>query len=541
MPRCPLSDGALANRVGCTLDVPQADDVSLHHLLTHTSGLRSFTNELDFLNRPPPENDAEMIAVMAKQGYMFSPGERFDYSNSGYVLLGMVVARTSGKSLRDYMHEKFFLPLGMTHTGLLDAVKLASKENVFGLVGYSQSFWPAGRAFLMGSPYTVCDFSENIDASLLLWAAGAGAMYSTARDLVAWNDALFGSDLTDGTVLSAASLKQALTAAVSIGGISHTWYGYGFMLDQSEDDLGNFGSRSISRISHSGGLPGFTARLFYLPSERISIAVLSNTLAGQRGATFIGAEFESIWTRQMLSGVHEEHAVDAKISDEQRSKFIGKYDFSADGWDMLTISQDKATGRLTARGDMVATCTLVAITPTKVVSTKIHPVISFELTSQGDGGEETSVLVARLASAGRKAITGRRILEKEMCSYHATSWFTRGDRETLSRCAGLFDYGHGGMLIRPGRFRGVLVASLKKFANPFPGANLFPFSIALYHLEGGRFCVSGLEPMVTVEFAFGGDQNGGHLTSATHMTICMPGELPRIIGRIEKVKRLDLS
>jgi hypothetical protein len=160
-------------------------------------------------------------------------------------------------------------------------------------------------------------------------------------------------------------------------------------------------------------------------------------------------------------------------------------------------------------------------------------VIYFELTSKGDGGEETSVLVVRLASAGRKAITGRRILEKEMCSHHATSWFTRGDRETLSRCAGLFDYGHGGILIRPGRFRGVLVASMKKFANPSPVANLLPFSITLYHMEGGRFCVSGFEPMVTVESTFGGNQNGRHLSSATHTTLCMPGELPRIIGRIE--------
>jgi CubicO group peptidase (beta-lactamase class C family) len=509
-------------------DFPRANEVSLHHLLTHTSGLRNFSDELGALKRPPPKNDAEIIAVMAKQGYMFNPGERFHYCNSGYVLLGMVIERASGKSLCDYLRDKFFLPLGMHHTGMLDAAKLASKENIYGLVGYRESIWPAGLALASGSAYTSCDFAKKFDTSFLLWAAGAGAMHSTARDLVAWNEALFGSDLTDGKILSAASLKQALTAAVATDEMPRGWYGYGFKLGRSDEDLGDFGSDSISRICHSGGLPGFTANLFYVPSRRVSIAVLSNTLSGKRGANYVGTELQSIWTRQMMSGVHEEPSVDASVSEEQRSKFVGKYDFSADGFGLLTISQDKGTARLTATGIMVNSSALVPVSPTKLVSRHFHPVLSFELTSEGDTGHDVSVLLARRVSTGRQVMRGRRLAEKDMCSNYTTPWFKGGDRDLLSRCAGVFDYGYGGTVIRPGRFRGVLVASMKEVAHPLL------FGLPLHHIGGSRFCISTQEPMATVEFAFEDDKNGNQLSSATHMTLCVPGELPRVIERIEE-------
>jgi CubicO group peptidase (beta-lactamase class C family) len=506
-------------------DFPRADEVSLHHLLTHTSGLRNFTDEPGALKRPPPKDDAEIIAVMAKLGYMFHPGERFNYCNSGYVLLGMVVARTSGISLHDYLHDKFFLPLGMHHTGMLDAAKLASKDNIYGLVGYRESIWPAGFAFFSGSAYTSCDFAKKIDSSFLLCAGGAGAMYSTARDLVAWNEALFGGDLTDGKILSAASLKQALTPTVATDDMSNGWYGYGFKLDRRDEDLGDFGSDTISRIGHSGCLPGFSANLIYVPSRRVSIVVLSNTLTGKRGANYVSAELQSIWTREMMSGLHEEPTIDASVRDEQLSKFVGKYDFSADGFDLLTISQDKGTGRLSATGIMVDTSALVPVSPTKLVSRHFYPVLSFELISDGDTDKGVNVLLAHRVSPGRKVMRGRRIAEKEMSSNYTMPWFKGGDRDLLSRCTGVFDYGYGGTVIRMGRLRGVLVASVREVAHPLL------VGLPLHHIENGRFCVGTLEPMVTVEFAFADNKNGQRL-SATHLTLFVPGELPRVIERI---------
>ncbi len=103
-------------------DFPRGDEVTLRHLLTHTSGIHSYTEIPGFLNRVTnATTTAAIIESMKKDPYDFDPGAKWRYDNSGYVLLGYIVEKVSGQSYGDFLRENFFQPLGMTNTGVYRA------------------------------------------------------------------------------------------------------------------------------------------------------------------------------------------------------------------------------------------------------------------------------------------------------------------------------------------------------------------------------------------------------------------------------------
>jgi CubicO group peptidase (beta-lactamase class C family) len=100
-------------------DLPNAKEITVKNLLTHTSGLKSYTERPDFFNGvTKPVEPAALIASMQKDRPDFAPGARYEYCNSGYFLLGEIVAKVSGQSLADYLRTTFFEPLGMKDTGI---------------------------------------------------------------------------------------------------------------------------------------------------------------------------------------------------------------------------------------------------------------------------------------------------------------------------------------------------------------------------------------------------------------------------------------
>ena len=110
-------------------DYPRGDEVKLHHLLTHTSGIHSFTSKPEFFatvaSSTTPE---EMIESFQNDPFDFSPGEKFQYNNSGYFLLGHIIAKVSEKSYGEYLRETFFEPLGMHDTGVHTATAILKGE-----------------------------------------------------------------------------------------------------------------------------------------------------------------------------------------------------------------------------------------------------------------------------------------------------------------------------------------------------------------------------------------------------------------------------
>ncbi|MEE3052288.1 MAG: serine hydrolase, partial [Planctomycetota bacterium] len=98
---------------------PRGGEVTLHHLLSHTSGIHSYTSAPGFLKGvTKPVKAARLVEQITKAPFDFGPGERFKYSNSGYFLLGGIVEKVSGRSYAEYLEEKFFRPLGMKNTGV---------------------------------------------------------------------------------------------------------------------------------------------------------------------------------------------------------------------------------------------------------------------------------------------------------------------------------------------------------------------------------------------------------------------------------------
>lgn len=227
-------------------DFPRGDEVTIHQLLTHISGIHSYTGKPDFISRVVKTITPDsLIAYFRNDAYDFNPGERYQYNNSAYFLLGYIIARVSGMSYDDYLKETFFKPLQMNNTGVYyTGIKLDNEAK-----GYTKN---SNNAFEEGL---------NWDMS---WAGAAGAMYSTVDDLLKWNQAFH-----NGKVLDSESYKAAITPVVLNNGEKATpHYGYG---------LGMQRYRGMETIGHSGGLHGFLTQLVYYPGEKLTVVMFTNT------------------------------------------------------------------------------------------------------------------------------------------------------------------------------------------------------------------------------------------------------------------------
>lgn len=199
------------------------DIITIHHLLTHSSGipdLPSFPN-FDKNNSRNAYSPAELVKLFADSTLQFKPGEKFAYSNSGYMLLGYIIEKVTGKSYEQVLQENIFTPLKMNNTGYID----------------------------MSVPYA------------------AGALYSTVEDLYLWDQALYTHKL-----LQKENMDLLFTKHISSGGNYH--YGYGWGLGAL--NLGNT-SESIETVGHSGAINGFITQLTRIPSDKSFIVLLNNT------------------------------------------------------------------------------------------------------------------------------------------------------------------------------------------------------------------------------------------------------------------------
>jgi CubicO group peptidase (beta-lactamase class C family) len=228
-------------------DFPRGDEVKIHHLLTHTSGIHSYTDDIDFTSEEvtEPINSSELIEEIKGFEFEFDPGEKYYYNNSAYFLLSHLIEQLSGKTYGRFLEEEFFKPLGMKNTG--PYINQTPPDN--SSLGYSA----------MGNSY-----NPAIDWDMS-WAGGAGILYSTTGDLIKWNEGLFG-----GRVLSDESLSMMLTPGMLNDG-SEIPNNYCFGIAKGNQ-------RGIIYFGHSGGLPGFNSYLNYYPDYDLSVAVLTNCL-----------------------------------------------------------------------------------------------------------------------------------------------------------------------------------------------------------------------------------------------------------------------
>lgn len=284
-------------------DFPRGDEVTIDQLLAHTSGIPSYTDDPAFMQSvTEPTTEEDLIASFAGKEFTFEPGSQYQYNNSGYFLLGHLVRRITGKPLAEYWQERFFTPLEMSDTGV--------HEPGLGLEDEAR-----GYAFNGEGAGLALDWHMSR-------AGGAGAIYSTARDLFRWNEAVFG-----GKVLSDDSLAQALTVSSQSAGEAN--YGYGWSVDEH---------RGLRRVSHGGGLQGFLSYLVRYPDQRTTIVVLHNAsppvpgmvpgvVAQWLGEIFLADELEPLPVRVV------DETVDPAIYD----RYVGRYDY---GPAVMTVRRD---------------------------------------------------------------------------------------------------------------------------------------------------------------------------------------------------------
>lgn len=263
-------------------DFPRSDEVTVRHLLQHTSGIRNYTSLDGFMEDAAPlDHDAErMVAYIAAADplYDFDPGTGWSYSNSGYMFLHYIVEQVTGEPLADVLRGRIFGPLGMSDTAMDDMAEIVPGR----AQGYDAA--PDSAAGFTNAPY----LSLSV-------AGGAGAIRSTPHDMIVWMQALLGGD-----VLSAGSLALMLEPArLTDGSLASEYlvdphpalagmdYGFGIM-------TGERGGRRF--IGHGGSIHGFNASLIYYPDEDTTIVLLVNTIGpAARGAPVLAeAVFDAL-------------------------------------------------------------------------------------------------------------------------------------------------------------------------------------------------------------------------------------------------------
>jgi CubicO group peptidase (beta-lactamase class C family) len=203
------------------------DKITIYHLLTHTSGISEGAAKYE--PGPPDKlvfNDAPLN---------FQPGEKWAYTNLGYIVLGYLLERISGQTYEEFVQENIFKPLGMNDSGLLSFVTVITRR--------ANGYWPGNNGI------------ENADRPDPRMHFSSGALYSSTEDLRRWNEGLFG-----GKLLTPASLRKMTTPFKND-------YACGLYVKRVNGHL---------MIEHDGNNIGFNSDMAYYPEDRIAVIVLAN-------------------------------------------------------------------------------------------------------------------------------------------------------------------------------------------------------------------------------------------------------------------------
>jgi len=248
-------DGKLSIQDPVSRHVPEApaswSDITLYHLLTHTSGIHNFTALPDYrVRQVQPSSPAAQLERLRDEPLDFAPGTEYRYSNSGYLILGLVIERVTGRPYADVLEERIFGPLGMQDSGYDSNAAVVPHR----AAGYAPG--PDGPVNARFVDMTV--------------PHAAGALYSTTGDLLKWTRGLFG-----GRLLKPESLRKMTTPNLN---------NYALGLNVREVN-------GVRMIGHGGSINGFNAFLAYYPLSETTVAVLANLTgnAPQQIALALGA------------------------------------------------------------------------------------------------------------------------------------------------------------------------------------------------------------------------------------------------------------
>lgn len=279
--------------------------ITLRHLLTHTSGIPNFTSLAEYPKLEPfPQKPEQILAMFENKPLDFEPGTKMSYSNSGYVVLGMVIEKASGEAYAKFLQDNIFTPLGMKDSGY-DSNRVVMPHRASGYTRGAKGFENAGYID-MTVPFS------------------AGALYSTTGDLWKWEQGLFG-----GKVLKAESLKKMTTPF-----LNH--YGFGVFVNEQN---------GRKEISHGGGIEGFNTHLAYYPDDGLTVVVLGNVNGAAPGT--MGAKLAAVahGEKVVLAGERKEMA----MTPEALEAYVGTYDMAQGMKLYMRLDGDHLTGQMSGQ------------------------------------------------------------------------------------------------------------------------------------------------------------------------------------------------
>lgn len=212
--------------------------ITIKNLLNHTSGIINFTSlpEASGSFLMAPHTHAEIVNTFRNKPLESNPGEKYNYNNSGYYLLGMIIEKVSGISYAEYLQKKIFAPLGMNNSGFDDQQAIIKNR---------------ASGYYLGSNYAF----HNSDYTNMQILFSTGGLYSTVEDLLVWAQSFLNNKL-----LTQPAIEEMFTPGKGN-------YGYAWWIDK----LGN-----SNRMYHDGGITDFSSSLQRLPDARLTVIAVSN-------------------------------------------------------------------------------------------------------------------------------------------------------------------------------------------------------------------------------------------------------------------------
>ncbi|GAA4734903.1 serine hydrolase [Flavisolibacter ginsenosidimutans] len=278
-------------------------EISIKNLLTHTSGLAEIFRDTLFLkeNKQRPITREKLLSFFINKPLYFTPGTQYAYCNSGYVLLGLIIEKVSGKTYEQNVRDYILSPLKMTHSGF-DFASLKSGQKA---TGYTR-------------------FSKTKNTSTLPWDStatySAGSLYSTAGDLYLWH-----KGLQNHTIISKENSAKA--NAPFLAG-----YGLGCFID-------TLYKKQV--ISHGGNIEGFTSYFGRIQDDDVCVILLNN---------IYNREIESIGTAVLAILYDKPYRFfePIKLTAETLKKYVGTYEINTDYHIKITRSGDRLYAQIQA-------------------------------------------------------------------------------------------------------------------------------------------------------------------------------------------------
>ncbi|HWO02047.1 MAG TPA: serine hydrolase [Blastocatellia bacterium] len=280
-------------------DAPERwSGITVRHLLTHTAGTTDYPKDFDFRR---DYTESELLKKAAEIPLAFAPGEKWSYSNMGYVMLGILISKVTGQFYGEFLKERIFKPLGMNTARIINEADIVPNR----AAGYRMQ-----KGELKNQEWVSPSMNTTAD----------GSLYLTVLDMAKWDAALYTEKL-----IKKSSLDQMWTP-VKLNGGKRQQYGFGWGFDEV---------RGHKIIEHGGAWQGFTTFIARYVDDKLTVIVLTNRAGANPGAIAHGVA--GLYNPELAPPERKEARVEPKIFDD----YVGQYQLRPELVLNVTKEQDR--------------------------------------------------------------------------------------------------------------------------------------------------------------------------------------------------------